>query len=59
VPLHFSAFHPDWKMTTSADAAATLSQARRIALDAGLHYVFTGNVHERRRHHLLPELRPR
>jgi pyruvate formate lyase activating enzyme len=46
VPLHFSAFHPDWKLTDlPATPADTLSRARRIALDAGLHYVYTGNVH--------------
>jgi pyruvate formate lyase activating enzyme len=48
VPLHFSAFHPDWKMPeVPATPPATLTLARRIALDAGLHYVFTGNVHDR------------
>ncbi|MFZ2855503.1 MAG: AmmeMemoRadiSam system radical SAM enzyme [Rhodocyclaceae bacterium] len=47
VPLHFSAFHPDWKMTDLPPTPpATLSRARRIALDAGLHYVYTGNVHD-------------
>jgi pyruvate formate lyase activating enzyme len=47
VPLHFSAFHPDWKMSDLPPTPpATLSRARRIALDQGLHYVFTGNVHD-------------
>ena len=47
VPLHFSAFHPDWKMAdVPPTPPATLSRARRIALDAGLHYVYTGNVHD-------------
>jgi pyruvate formate lyase activating enzyme len=47
VPLHFTAFHPDWKMTSIPPTPpATLSQARRIALDAGLHHVYTGNVHD-------------
>ncbi|MFZ5555974.1 MAG: AmmeMemoRadiSam system radical SAM enzyme [Pseudomonadota bacterium] len=47
VPLHFSAFHPDFKMMdTPATPPATLTRARRIALDAGLHYVYTGNVHD-------------
>jgi len=47
VPLHFTAFHPDWKMTDlQATPAATLHRARQIALDAGLHYVYTGNVHD-------------
>jgi pyruvate formate lyase activating enzyme len=47
VPLHFTAFHPDYKMTDIAPTpAATLSRARRIALDTGLQYVYTGNVHD-------------
>ncbi len=47
VPLHFSAFHPDWKMRdVPATPASTLSRARDIALKAGLHYVYTGNVHD-------------
>ena len=48
VPLHFSAFHPDYKLRDiPATPAATLQRARRIALDAGLRYVYTGNVHDR------------
>jgi pyruvate formate lyase activating enzyme len=47
VPLHFSAFHPDYKMLdTPATPGATLTRARKIAMDAGLHYVYTGNVHD-------------
>jgi pyruvate formate lyase activating enzyme len=47
VPLHFTAFHPDWKMDDiPATPASTLQRARRIALDQGLHYVYTGNVHD-------------
>jgi pyruvate formate lyase activating enzyme len=47
VPLHFTAFHPDWKMTDiEATPAATLTRARDIALRAGLRYVYTGNVHD-------------
>ncbi len=47
VPLHFTAFHPDWKMRqVSATPAATLTQARQIARDAGLLYVYTGNVRD-------------
>lgn len=46
VPLHFSAFHPDYKMLdVPATPPATLKRAREIALRAGLHYVYTGNVH--------------
>jgi pyruvate formate lyase activating enzyme len=47
VPLHFTAFHPDWKMTdVPPTPAATLTRAREIALLAGLNYVYTGNVHD-------------
>jgi pyruvate formate lyase activating enzyme len=47
VPLHFSAFHPDWKFQTAPPTPpATLSRARQIARDAGLHFVYTGNVHD-------------
>jgi pyruvate formate lyase activating enzyme len=47
VPWHFTAFHPDWKMTDHAPTpAATLTRARRIAREHGLRYVYTGNVHD-------------
>jgi pyruvate formate lyase activating enzyme len=47
VPLHFTAFHPDWKMTDIPPTPpATLSRARAIALREGLRYVYTGNVHD-------------
>jgi pyruvate formate lyase activating enzyme len=47
VPVHFTAFHPDHKMTDiAATPAATLRRARDIALAEGLHYVYTGNVHD-------------
>ena len=47
VPLHFTAFHPDWKMRDiGATPAATLTRAREIARLAGLNYVYTGNVHD-------------
>jgi len=46
VPLHFSAFHPDWKMlNTPPTPKQTLIACRDIALKNGLHYVYTGNVH--------------
>ncbi len=48
VPLHFSAFHPAFHLHTApATPLTTLQQARQIALDAGLHYVYTGNVQDR------------
>lgn len=47
VPLHFSAFHPDFKMLDLPPTPrATLRAARAIALDAGLHFVYTGNMHD-------------
>lgn len=47
VPIHFSAFHPDWKMLdTPPTPPATLTRARAIALANGLRYVYTGNVHD-------------
>ncbi len=47
VPLHFSAFHPDYKlMDAPPTPKETLVRARRIAQDAGLHYVYTGNIHD-------------
>ena len=48
MPLHFSAFHPDWKMLDHAPTPpATLTRAREIAMRNGLRYVYTGNVHDR------------
>jgi pyruvate formate lyase activating enzyme len=48
VPLHFTAFHPDFKMTDIAPTpAATLTRSRRIAMEEGLRFVYTGNVHDR------------
>jgi len=45
VPLHFTAFHPDFKLVDHEHTpAATLTRARRRALAAGLRYVYTGNV---------------
>lgn len=47
VPLHFSAFHPDWRMREKPPTPPeTLSRARAIAIERGLHYVYTGNVHD-------------
>ena len=48
VPLHFTAFHPDWKMMDKPDTPpATLGRARTIALKNGMRYVYTGNVHDK------------
>ena len=47
VPLHFSAFHPDWKMRDRPPTPpATLTRARDIARANGLRYAYTGNVHD-------------
>ncbi len=48
VPLHFTAFHPDFKMMdTPPTPGSTLTRSRRIAIDEGLNHVYTGNVHDR------------
>jgi len=47
VPMHFSAFHPDWKMMDKPRTPkSTLVRAREIALANGLRYAYTGNVHD-------------
>jgi pyruvate formate lyase activating enzyme len=47
VPVHFTAFHPDFKMLDRPPTPpATLARARRIALDNGVRYAYTGNVHD-------------
>jgi len=47
VPLHFTAFHPDFMMRDKPPTPpSTLRRARDIAIRHGLHYVYTGNVHD-------------
>jgi pyruvate formate lyase activating enzyme len=47
VPVHFTAFHPDWKMMDKPHTpGATLTRAREIAIRNGIHYAYTGNVHD-------------
>ncbi len=47
VPMHFTAFHPDWKMLdVPPTPAATLTRARKIALANGVRYAYTGNVRD-------------
>jgi pyruvate formate lyase activating enzyme len=47
VPMHFSAFHPDWKMRdVPATPAKTLHRARQIAMANGIHFAYTGNIHD-------------
>jgi pyruvate formate lyase activating enzyme len=46
VPLHFTAFHPDFKLRNKPNTPPeTLHAARKIARDAGLHYVYEGNIY--------------
>ena len=48
VPLHFSAFHPDWKMLDKPHTPlSTLLKARQIAIKNGVHYAYVGNVHDK------------
>ncbi len=48
VPLHFTAFHPDFKMTDhQRTPEKTLSAARDIALSTGIKYCYVGNIHSR------------
>jgi pyruvate formate lyase activating enzyme len=45
VPLHFSRFHPDYQLLNLPPTPIeTMEQARQMAMDAGLHYVYLGNV---------------
>jgi pyruvate formate lyase activating enzyme len=47
VPLHFSAFHPDYRMLDKPGTPhATLATARRIAMEQGVRYAYAGNVHD-------------
>jgi pyruvate formate lyase activating enzyme len=47
VPVHFTAFHPDWKMLDRPPTPpGTLTRAWRIALANGVRYAYTGNVHD-------------
>jgi pyruvate formate lyase activating enzyme len=47
VPIHFTAFHPDFKMLNKPRTPySTLLRARKIALEVGFHYAYVGNVHD-------------
>ena len=47
VPMHFTAFHPDWKLRDAPPTPpATLTRARAIARRNGVRYAYTGNVHD-------------
>ncbi|BBL70067.1 AmmeMemoRadiSam system radical SAM enzyme [Methylogaea oryzae] len=48
VPMHFTAFHPDWKMQDKPSTPlSSLSRARRIAMNNGVRYAYVGNVHDK------------
>jgi len=48
IPMHFTAFHPTWKMLDKPPTKThTLTQARRIAIKNGVRYAYTGNVHDK------------
>jgi pyruvate formate lyase activating enzyme len=47
VPMHFTAFHPDYKLLDRPPTPpATLTRAQRIAVQNGVRYAYTGNVHD-------------
>ena len=47
LPMHFTAFHPDWKMRDKPRTPpGTLLNARRIAMENGVRYAYVGNVHD-------------
>ncbi|MFG0331159.1 MAG: AmmeMemoRadiSam system radical SAM enzyme [Phycisphaerales bacterium] len=49
VPMHFTAFHPDWKMQDKPPTPpSTLTMAREIAINNGVQFAYTGNVHDER-----------
>ena len=46
VPIHFSAFHPDFKMMDHPPTPQeTLLRARAIAMEAGIKFAYVGNTH--------------
>ena len=48
VPMHFTAFHPDYKlMDAPRTPLSTLQRAREIAMKNGVRYAYTGNVHDK------------
>jgi pyruvate formate lyase activating enzyme len=47
VPMHFTAFHPDFQMLDVAPTPpSTLTRARAVAMRNGVRYAYTGNVHD-------------
>ncbi len=55
VPLHFTAFHPDFKLRDKPQTPPeTLHRARQIARETGVHYVYEGNVYSDGAHTSCP-----
>jgi len=49
VPIHFSVFHPDWKMMDKpCTPPETVKRARKVALGNGIHYAYVGNMHDKK-----------
>ena len=49
VPIHFTAFHPTWKMRNiPSTPPETLVRAQQIAIKNGIRYAYTGNVHDQK-----------
>ncbi len=49
VPMHFTAFHPDYKLLDIPPTPEqTLTRSRQIAMDNGVRYAYTGNVHDKK-----------
>jgi pyruvate formate lyase activating enzyme len=46
VPWHFTAYHPDYKLSAPPTPLATLSRARQLAQLKGIRHVYTGNVRD-------------
>lgn len=45
VPMHFTRFHPTYRMTNlPRTPISTLERCRRIAMECGVHFVYAGNV---------------
>jgi pyruvate formate lyase activating enzyme len=56
VPLHFTAFHPDFKLRDKPNTPPeTLHRARQIALQTGLRYVYEGNIWSDGAHTFCPQ----
>jgi pyruvate formate lyase activating enzyme len=56
LPVHFSRFHPDWRMLDRpATPIETLERAQSAAARAGLRYVYLGNISSQHENTFCPE----